>query len=134
MSLARVLADQPRFVAFASLMRPHQLFPFGAEGEPVDMAGHVVAAERRQLLQFLKSDRKDVLKDLFGSLTGQFEEKGIVIGEKGAALREVGRQAREDMERLFDRKVFLQTWVKVREGWSDDERALRGLGYADPAS
>lgn len=59
-------------------------------------------------------------------------QKGIVIGEKGATLREVGRQAREDMERLFDRKVFLQTWVKVREGWSDDERALRSLGYADP--
>jgi hypothetical protein len=57
-------------------------------------------------------------------------QKGIVIGEKGATLREVGRQAREDMERLFDRKVFLQTWVKVREGWSDDERALRSLGYA----
>lgn len=59
-------------------------------------------------------------------------QKGIVIGEKGATLREVGRQAREDMERLFDRKVFLQTWVKVREGWSDDERALRSLGYVDP--
>ena len=59
-------------------------------------------------------------------------QKGIVIGEKGATLREVGRQAREDMERLFGRKVFLQTWVKVREGWSDDERALRSLGYADP--
>lgn len=58
-------------------------------------------------------------------------QKGIVIGEKGATLREVGHQAREDMERLFDRKVFLQTWVKVREGWSDDERALRSLGYAD---
>ncbi len=59
-------------------------------------------------------------------------QKRIVIGEGGAALREVGRQAREDMERLFDRKVFLETWVKVREGWSDDERALRSLGYADP--
>jgi len=61
-------------------------------------------------------------------------QKGIVIGEKGATLREVGRQAREDMERLLDRKVFLETWVKVREGWSDDERALRSLGYGDPSS
>ena len=61
-------------------------------------------------------------------------QKGIVIGEKGATLREVGRQAREDMGRLFDRKVFLQTWVKVREGWSDDERALRSLGYGDPGA
>jgi GTP-binding protein Era len=61
-------------------------------------------------------------------------QKGIVIGEKGATLREVGRQARGDMERLFGRKVFLETWVKVREGWSDDERALRSLGYADPGT
>lgn len=61
-------------------------------------------------------------------------QKGIVIGEKGSTLREVGRQAREDMERLLGRKVFLETWVKVREGWSDDERALRSLGYADPGT
>ena len=61
-------------------------------------------------------------------------QKGIVIGEKGALLREVGRQARQDLERLLDRKVFLETWVKVREGWSDDERALQSLGYANPDS
>ena len=61
-------------------------------------------------------------------------QKGIVIGEKGATLREVGRQARQDLERLLGRPVFLETWVKVREGWSDDERALRSLGYADPTS
>lgn len=58
-------------------------------------------------------------------------QKGIVIGEGGARLREAGRQAREALERLLDRKVFLETWVKVREGWSDDERALRSLGYND---
>jgi GTP-binding protein Era len=61
-------------------------------------------------------------------------QKGIVIGEKGTTLREVGRQARHDLERLLGRPVFLETWVKVREGWSDDERALRSLGYADPGS
>jgi GTP-binding protein Era len=38
------------------------------------------------------------------------------------------------MERLFDRKVYLETWVKVREGWSDDERALHSLGYAEPGA
>lgn len=58
-------------------------------------------------------------------------QKGIVIGEGGATLREAGRQARESMERTFGRKVFLETWVKVREGWSDDEQALRSLGYTD---
>ena len=61
-------------------------------------------------------------------------QKGIVIGEGGATLREVGRQAREELERLFDRRIYLETWVKVREGWSDDERALRSLGYADSSS
>ena len=58
-------------------------------------------------------------------------QKAIVIGSKGATLKEIGRQAREDMERFFDRKVYLETWVKVREGWSDDERALQSLGYRD---
>lgn len=60
-------------------------------------------------------------------------QKAIVIGEGGATLREIGRQARVDLERMLDRRVFLQTWVKVREGWSDDERALRSLGYQDDA-
>lgn len=58
-------------------------------------------------------------------------QKRIVIGEKGSVLKEIGRQAREDMESLFERKVFLETWVKVREDWADDERALRRLGYQD---
>lgn len=58
-------------------------------------------------------------------------QKAIVIGKQGALLREVGREAREDMERAFGQKVFLQTWVKVKEGWADDERALRSLGYDD---
>jgi GTP-binding protein Era len=58
-------------------------------------------------------------------------QKGIVIGEQGAVLKAVGRQARQEMEKLFQRKVCLETWVKVREGWSDDERALRSFGYQD---
>jgi GTP-binding protein Era len=57
--------------------------------------------------------------------------KPIVIGKKGERLKAVGRDAREDMEKLFDGKVFLQLWVKVKEGWADDERALRSLGYGE---
>jgi GTP-binding protein Era len=58
-------------------------------------------------------------------------QKGIIIGKKGQQLKRIGELARKDMERAFDGKVFLQLWVKVRSGWSDDERALRSLGYQD---
>ncbi|MFO7592938.1 MAG: GTPase Era [Pseudomonadota bacterium] len=58
-------------------------------------------------------------------------QKKIVIGHNGERLKEIGKQARIDMERLFDAKVFLQLWVKVKEGWSDNERILGSLGYKD---
>jgi GTP-binding protein Era len=58
-------------------------------------------------------------------------QKGIIIGKKGQQLKRIGELARKDMERAFGGKVFLQLWVKVRSGWSDDERALRSLGYQD---
>jgi GTP-binding protein Era len=58
-------------------------------------------------------------------------QKRILIGEKGSRLRSIGTDARKDMERLFDCKVMLRLWVKVKSGWSDDERALRSLGYED---
>jgi GTP-binding protein Era len=57
--------------------------------------------------------------------------KGIVIGKGGSLLKRIGEQARKDMEQALDCKVFLQLWVKVKEGWADDERALRSLGYTD---
>lgn len=58
-------------------------------------------------------------------------QKRIVIGKGGEKLKEIGRQARIDMEKLFGTKVFLQLWVKVKEGWSDNERILNSLGYKD---
>jgi GTP-binding protein Era len=58
-------------------------------------------------------------------------QKKILIGEKGARLRSIGTDARRDMESLLDSKVMLRLWVKVKSGWSDDERALRSLGYDD---
>ncbi|MFP4154340.1 MAG: GTPase Era [Halothiobacillaceae bacterium] len=56
-------------------------------------------------------------------------QKGIVIGQGGAKLKEIGRQARIDIERLLERRVMLKLWVKVREDWADDNRALSALGY-----
>ena len=58
--------------------------------------------------------------------TGQ---KAIVIGKGGELLKEVGRSARLDLRRHFGRPVHLELWVKVREGWSDDEQALRRFGF-----
>ena len=56
-------------------------------------------------------------------------QKRIVIGDKGSVLKTIGRDARIDIEKMFECKVMLNLWVKVRRGWSDDERALRSLGY-----
>ena len=58
-------------------------------------------------------------------------QKPIVIGKGGERLKAIGAGARTGMERLFGRKVFLETWCRVREGWSDDEAALRRFGYSD---
>ena len=56
-------------------------------------------------------------------------QKRIIIGEKGSRIKQIGRDARLDMEEMFDCKVMLNTWVKVKAGWADSERALKSLGY-----
>ncbi len=58
-------------------------------------------------------------------------QKKIVIGDQGSRIKEIGRAARIDMENMFERKVMLHLWVKVKSGWSDDERALQSLGYQE---
>ena len=56
-------------------------------------------------------------------------QKRILIGNKGERLKRVGIDARRDMEEVFGTRVVLNTWVKVKSGWSDDERAMKSLGY-----
>ncbi|WP_062066009.1 GTPase Era [Cellvibrio sp. OA-2007] len=56
-------------------------------------------------------------------------QKKILIGDKGSRIKLIGTEARTDMEKLFEMKIMLKLWVKVKSGWSDDERALRSLGY-----
>jgi GTP-binding protein Era len=55
--------------------------------------------------------------------------KGMVIGDGGERLKRIGSEARQELERLWDAKVFLELWVKVRSGWADDEAHLRSYGY-----
>ena len=55
--------------------------------------------------------------------------KAMVIGDKGERLKRIGMEARTELERLFDAKVFLELWVKVRSGWADDEARVRSFGY-----
>lgn len=58
-------------------------------------------------------------------------QKAIIIGKKGSRLKNIGTKARQDISKLIDAKVYLNLWVKVKEGWSNDEQALRGLGYSE---
>mgnify|MGYP003165906563 CR=1 FL=1 len=57
--------------------------------------------------------------------------KGIIIGKRGAMLKEIGQQARADIERMLDAKVFLELWVKVKEGWRNNQYQMRNFGYED---
>ena len=58
-------------------------------------------------------------------------QKKMVIGNKGSKIKTIGIESRQDMENMFEAKVHLELWVKVKSGWADDERALRSLGYTD---
>ena len=58
-------------------------------------------------------------------------QKRMVIGEGGSKLKTIGTEARRDLEKLLSSKVNLKLWVKVKSGWSDDERALKSLGYRE---
>lgn len=62
-------------------------------------------------------------------LVDKESHKRMIIGKRGEKLKDIGSQARQDMEKNIGHKVYLQLWVKVKTGWADDERALRSLGY-----
>lgn len=70
------------------------------------------------------------LRRIFAAIVVDREgHKAIVIGKGGELLKRIASEARQDMERLFDGKVYLEVWVKVKSGWTDDERLLKSLGY-----
>lgn len=83
-------------------------------------------------IEMFKVRPKDGLHEVHGLILVERDgQKKMVIGRQGSRIKTIGTEARIDMERLFDAKVNLKLWVKVKAGWADDERALRSLGYID---
>ena len=82
-----------------------------------------------EIERFVEEERRTLINALV--LVERAQHKAIVIGRGGGRLKEAGSAARRDIARMLGRPVHLEVWVKVREGWSDDERALRGFGLAE---
>jgi GTP-binding protein Era len=77
-----------------------------------------------------KFEQEGNLRRVFAAiLVGRDAHKAMLIGQKGARLKEISTQARLDMEKLFGGKVYLEVWVKVKSGWADNELGLRAYGY-----
>lgn len=77
-----------------------------------------------------KFEEVGALRRIFATImVDRDSHKAIVIGNRGEKLKEISTQARLDMERAFEGKVYLEVWVKVKSGWADDIRMLRSLGY-----
>jgi len=123
---------------------PHDQ-PLFAEDELTDRSLRFIAAEyvREKLFRLLgdelpyattveieRFEEEGELKRIFAAIVvDRSGHKAIVIGKGGETLKRIATEARQDMERLFDGKVYLEIWVKVKSGWTDDERLLRSLGY-----
>lgn len=101
----------------AELLR-EKLFRLLGEELPYSTA---VEIEKFEMVDGLRRINACILVDKAG-------QKGIVIGKSGEKLKQIGSQARMDMERLFGGKVFLETWVKVKSGWADDDAVLKRTG------
>jgi GTP-binding protein Era len=114
-----MVTDQPLGFRLAEIVR-EKLFDLTRDEIPYSTA--VVVEEL--------STRSDGLLEVGATIFIEREsQKGMIIGKGGRMLREVGTQARKEMEAQLDRKVFLQLWVKVKKGWTDREGLLRHMGY-----
>ena len=123
---------------------PHEELLF-AEDEMTDKSSRFIAAEyiREKLFRLLgdelpysttveieRFEEEGALKRINAAIVvDRPGHKAIVIGKGGETLKRIATEARQDMERLFDGKVYLEIWVKVKSGWTDDERLLKSLGY-----
>jgi len=80
-------------------------------------------------IEVFKIDEHGTLRINGLILVERNSQKSIVIGKGGSRLKKVGTDARLDLKELFEQKIYLELWVKVKDGWADDERALRSLGF-----
>ena len=116
-----VTTDQPEKQVCAELIREKLLLNLERE------VPHGTAVE---ITRF--SERDDGIIDLETTIyCEKASHKGIIIGKHGAMLKKIGEDARKDIEEFMGTKVFLQTWVKVKEKWRDSNSLLRNFGYTD---
>lgn len=116
-----MITDQPERQICAELIREKLLLKLDKE------IPHGTAVE---ITKF--SERSDGIIDIDATIYCEKSgHKGIIIGKKGAMLRDIGAEARSEMEAFLGTKVFLQTWVKVKENWRDSELLLKNFGYRD---
>ncbi|MBC8267044.1 MAG: GTPase Era [Flavobacteriales bacterium] len=74
-------------------------------------------------------DEKDIIRIRAIIYVLRESQRGIIIGHKGAGIKRIGTEARRELERFFDKKIFLETVVKVKKNWRDDNRQLKSFGY-----
>lgn len=116
-----MITDQPERQICAELLREKLLKSLDKE------IPHGTAVEINRF-----KERNDGVVEIEATIYCEKEShKGIIIGKKGAMLKKIGALAREDMEKFLDAKVFLQTWVKVKDNWRDSESLLRNFGFRD---
>jgi len=116
-----MVSDQPERQLVSELIREKLLKLLDREVPH----GTAVAIERWH-------EREDGLIEISATVYCEKKShKGIIIGKQGAMLKETGKLAREDIERVLGAKVFLELWVKVKEGWRDNQYQMRNFGYED---
>ena len=113
--------DQPEKQLCAELVREKLLWKLDKE------VPHGTAVEVTRF-----SEREDGVIEIDVTIyCEKSSHKGIIIGKKGEMLRTIGEMARKDMERLLGAKVYLQTWVRVKENWRDSQFLLRNFGFSE---